>query len=105
MLFRSAIASSARPKEIMEILNAALSNDFIGAKAKLLDTMLTHGLSGADIIKQIQREIMNLPLGVREKMQLIEKCGEIEFRISEGADEFIQLEALLSQFCIAGSTE
>ncbi len=98
-----AIASAARPKEIVEILKLALANDFLGAKNKLLEVILAHGLSGVDIIKQIQREILHLPLQTREKMQLIEKCGEIEFRISEGADEFIQLEALLSQFCMAGN--
>ena len=35
-------------------------------------------------------------------MLLIEKCGEIEFRMTEGSDEYIQLEALLSQFALAG---
>jgi DNA polymerase III delta prime subunit len=34
-------------------------------------------------------------------MNLIEKCGEIEFRLTEGSDEFIQLEALLSQIALA----
>jgi DNA polymerase III delta prime subunit len=36
-------------------------------------------------------------------MILMEKCGEIEFRMTEGSDEFIQLEALLSQFVLYGS--
>ena len=31
------------------------------------------------------------------------KCGEIEFRMTEGSDEFVQLEALLSQFTLVGS--
>ena len=34
----------------------------------------------------------------RKKVELINKCGEIEFRIVEGSDEFIQLEALLASF-------
>ena len=29
-------------------------------------------------------------------------CGEIEFRMVEGSDEFIQIEALLAQFAMAG---
>ncbi|MBI2545547.1 replication factor C small subunit [Candidatus Woesearchaeota archaeon] len=97
-----AVASTAKPKDIVEILMKALKNDFLGAKQKLFDTMMVHGLSGVDIIKHIQREILNLPVDIRMKMHLIEKCGEIEFRMSEGADEFIQLEALLSQFALAG---
>ena len=33
-----------------------------------------------------------------EKINLVDKCGEIEFRMVEGSDEFLQLEALLANF-------
>jgi len=36
------------------------------------------------------------------KVKLTEKTGEIEFRMVEGSDEFIQLEALLAGFVMAG---
>ncbi|MEK6823048.1 MAG: Replication factor C small subunit, partial [Nanoarchaeota archaeon] len=39
----------------------------------------------------------------RLKVQLIDKCGEIEFRMVEGADEYVQLEALLAYFTLAKS--
>jgi replication factor C small subunit len=96
------VASAAKPKEIKEILTAAVENRFEDARNKLLDAMLTHGLSGLDIIRQIQKEVLGLELNNAEKMQLIEKCADIEFRMTEGADEFIQLEALLSQFTLIG---
>ncbi len=96
------LASQAKPKEIKEILELAVKNKFIDARKKLLDTMLNHGLSGIDIIKQIQKEILNLEIENKAKMLLMEKCGEIEFRLTEGSDEFIQLEALLSQFTLHG---
>ena len=60
--------------------------------------MLKHGLSGLDTIKQIQKEIWNLDIEDNQKLKLIEKCGEVEFRIVEGSDEYIQLEALLASF-------
>jgi len=97
------MASVAKPKEIDEVLKLALANKFIDARNKLMDVMLNYGLSGMDIIKQIQQEILNLDIGNENKMLLIEKCGEIEFRLTEGSDEFIQLEALLSQFVLYGS--
>src|SRR3989338_1081648 len=98
------MASVAKPKEINEALKLALENKFIDARKKLLDIMLSYGLSGLDVIKQIQQEILNLEnLDNEKKMLLMEKCGEIEFRMTEGSDEFIQLEALLSQFCLYGS--
>jgi len=97
------MASVARPKEVDEVLKLALQNKFIEARNKLMDVMLNYGLSGLDIIKQIQQEILNLEIDNENKMILMEKCGEIEFRMTEGSDEFIQLEALLSQFVLYGS--
>jgi replication factor C small subunit len=97
------MASVAKPKEIKEILELALKNEFVKARSMLLDTMLRYGLSGVDIIKQIQKELMELDIDSRKKMGLIADCGETEFRLSEGSDEFIQLEALLSKVTLAGS--
>ena len=90
------MAAVAKPKEVDEVLNLALSNKFLDARNKLLDLMLNYGLSGLDVIKQIQKEILNLDIDNKNKLLLIEKCGEIEFRLTEGSDEFIQLEALIA---------
>lgn len=96
------ITSAAKPKEIREVISHALEGRFVQARNKLLDTMLSQGLSGLDVVKYLQRELSEAEIEGRKKMQLIEKCGEIEFRMSEGSDEFIQLEALLSQIGLAG---
>jgi len=100
--FVHSMASVAKPKEIREVLELALSNKFIESRNMLLSLMLNYGLAGIDIIKQIQKEILELSIDNKSKMILIEKCGEIEFRMTEGSDEFVQLEALLSQFALAG---
>jgi len=96
------VASVARPKEIKEVIALAFSNEFVKARDKLLEAMLAHGLSGLDIIKQLQKELLDSGIEPKKKLVLIEKCGEIEFRMSEGADEFVQLEALVSQIALAG---
>src|SRR3989344_2485956 len=92
------ILKEVNPEDIKNILEIAISGDFIKARNKLLEFMLKEGLSGIDIIKSIQSEILNLNLEDKKKMQLIDKCGDIEFRLVEGSDEFVQLEALLSNF-------
>ncbi|MDP2907328.1 MAG: replication factor C small subunit [Nanoarchaeota archaeon] len=94
------LVSAARPKEVKEVLETAIQGDFIQARNKLLDVMLQHGLSGLDIIKQIQKEIWNLKISDEKKVQLIDKCGDIEFRMVEGSDEFVQLESLLANFIL-----
>jgi len=99
------LASVAEPKELKEVLDMALKNKFVEARNKLIDIMLNYGISGLDVIKQIQKEIWNLNIDGRKKVEIIDKCGEIEFRMTEGSDEFIQLEALLAYVTLAGSNK
>ena len=96
------IVSKAKPSDIKIVLDYALSGDFLNAKEKLLDIMLKESISGQDVIKAIQKEIWNLPIDNSLKVKLTEKTGEIEFRLVEGSDEFIQLEALIAGFVLAG---
>jgi len=98
----STIVSKAKPSDIKIVLDYALSGDFVGAKEKLLDIMLKESISGQDVIKAIQKEVWNLPVDNALKVKLTEKTGEIEFRLVEGADEFIQLESLIASFILAG---
>lgn len=94
------MASFAKPKEVKEFLDFALNGDFLKARNKLLDTMLNYGLSGLDVIKQIQAQIWDLDVDGKRKVELVDRCGEAEFRLVEGSDEFIQLEALLANFAL-----
>jgi len=97
------LASFANPKDIKDILELAVSNKFVEARNTLLKAMLDYGLGGMDIIKQIQNEIISLNIDSRKKMELISACGEAEYRMSEGSDEFIQLEAFLAKVVLVGS--
>ena len=96
------MASVAKPKEVNEVLTAAAKGHFLEARKKLLNLMLDYGLSGLDIIRQIQKEIWNLELEDRKKVELVDKCGEVEFRMVEGSDEYIQLESFLAYAMLVG---
>ena len=95
--------SRARPKEIQEMLNYALSGNFKKARKMLEKLTIHYGLSGEDIILQIFKEVQNLDIDERKKIWLIDKIGEYNFRLVEGANEKIQIEALLSQFLLVGN--
>lgn len=99
------VASRARPTDVKDMLEFALSGKFEDARKKLQDMMLRQGLSGSDIISEIHRQIYFLNILEEEKVHLIEKCGEFEFRISEGGDELIQLTALLAQFLLSSRSK
>ena len=94
------LAGAVHPKEMKDALLIALKGDFLKAREKLLNVMLAHGMGGLDVIKTIQKEICDLPLTDLEKVKLTERCGEIEFRLVEGSDEFVQLEGLLASFVL-----
>jgi len=98
----STVISNAKPKDIKIVLDYAVAGDFVKSKEKLLDIMLKESISGQDIIKAMQKEIWNLPVEPEIKVKLTEKTGEAEFRIVEGSDPFIQLQALLASFVLAG---
>ena len=99
------IAASAKPTNVKIVLDYALAGDFLNAREKLLDIMLKDSVSGTDIIKAIQKEVWTLQIEPEVKVKLTEKTGETEFRIIEGSDEFVQLQALLASFVLAGSKE
>jgi replication factor C small subunit len=93
---------NARPDEVLSMIETALAGDFVGARNKLDEILLTYGLSGEDIIKQIHRSFFDLSIPDYDKVMLIDKTGEIEFRIVEGSNERIQLESLLAHLVVVG---
>lgn len=95
-------AGLANPAIISDIIMAALNGDYIGSKNLLEKTMIEYGLSGQDIIKQIHSGIFNLEITDYEKVRLMDKTGECEFRIVEGCNERIQLECLLASIALIG---
>lgn len=96
------VSSFAKPKELKDILEGAVAGRFEESKDRFFEVMTRYGLSGIDIIKQVQSEIMKLSIGPRTKMEIIEKCAEFEFRMVEGSDERVQLEALIAAIALAG---
>lgn len=95
--------STARPEEVKALMQTALQGDFLAARDRLDGLLIDYGLSGEDVIRQMHRSIFDLGIPDRKKVELIDKTGEIEFRMVEGANERIQLEALLAHFVLAGS--
>jgi replication factor C small subunit len=96
------IASKSRPAGIKSLLEIAMTGEFVKARDKLLDIMLKESISGTDVVREIQKEIWNLEIEPDLKVRLTEKTGETEFRLTEGSDEFVQLQALLASFVLAG---
>ncbi len=95
-------AARARPKEILEMMNFALEGKFTEARRHLHKLLVDYGLSGEDVLIQMFRELDNVKIEERAKADLIDKIGEYNFRVVEGANEVIQLEACLAQMAVLG---
>ena len=96
------VSSRARPKEIAEIVALALKGNFIEARSLLNSVMTKYAMGGEEVLKQVYREVIALGIPDKTKVRLVDKIGEYDFRLSEGADERIQLEALLAQIMLVG---
>lgn len=93
------VIGEASPKQIQLMLSEALSGDFIRARKVMYNLMGLYGLSGSDIIRQMNRELFKVSnLSTGEKAELANIIGEYDFRITEGANPDIQLSALLARF-------
>jgi replication factor C small subunit len=96
-----AITSTARPDEINELLTRSLKGDFDGAESLLAHLLHERGIAPNELINQCYRTILNMDIDRKLKVRLIDHIGETDFRLSEGANSDIQLEAMLARFVIS----
>jgi replication factor C small subunit len=98
------VVGLAHPREVRDMIQLALAGNFLEARKKLRELMITYGLSGVDIIKQIHREIFSPELKLPEdvKIMIADYAGEVQFRLVEGADDEIQLNAFLARLALIG---
>ncbi len=98
------VVGRAHPREIREMLKLALDGKFLDARSKLRELMTTYGMSGIDMIKQIHREIFSNELNLPEELRVLiaDYAGEVQFRLVEGADDEIQLNAFLARLALLG---
>ena len=95
------VSSRARPEEIKELIKLAFSKKFVEARELLTKLMYDYGMSGEDVIVQLYREIIDMDekaIPTKVKVELVNIIAEYNYRMVEGANERIQLEAMLAQF-------
>jgi replication factor C small subunit len=96
------VIGRANPMDVRAMITTAMKGDFVGARKQLRDMILKYGVAGSDIIRQIHIEIFRSQLPEDWKVKLADVVGEIDFRLTQGADEEVQLSALLARLAEAG---
>lgn len=97
------VSARASPEEVKEMMDLALDGEFEKARKKLMNLLIDQGLAGDDVLDQLHSEIFNLDIPDPMKVKLIDRLGELDFRLVEGANERIQLEAALAHLARLGN--
>ena len=96
------VVTKAKPQEIKQMVDAALRGKFMESRNILRDVMILQGTSGEDMVNQIYQDVsarvMDGKMSGEVYMELIGAIADTDFRIREGANPRIQLEALLAKF-------
>ncbi|HEX3001056.1 MAG TPA: replication factor C small subunit [Methanoregula sp.] len=95
------ITSTARPEEIGELLTLSLNGDFDGAETLLAQLLHERGIAPNELINQMYRALLKREMPRDLKVKLIDHLGEADFRLSEGANSDIQMEALVARFVLS----
>ena len=88
---------------IRNMLTLAIKGDFIKARDVMYELMGKYGVSGREIIRGANREIAHIPEVTADKqVATVRALGECDFRLTQGANEDIQLSAMLAQLAEIG---
>jgi replication factor C small subunit len=90
---------------VRELLELGLNGEFESARKKLDSLLFEYGMSGEDVILQVYRELIKYEMDDRKKIELIDRIGEYNFRLTEGANERIQLESLIAHLVLIGKAK
>ncbi len=94
------ITSTARPEDIQRLVTRALEGDFTAARSELDRLLTEEGIAGGDVIDQLHRAVWEFDLDDEDAVRLLDRIGEADYRITRGANERIQLEALLASVAL-----
>ena len=97
------VVGRVKPGDVQDLLEIAVKGDFIKARERLRTLLLQQGLSGKDILKQVHSEILRIPIPEKNKIELVDAIGEIDYRLIQGADEEVQLSSLLARLALTSS--
>ncbi|MBR4987754.1 MAG: replication factor C small subunit [Methanocorpusculum sp.] len=94
-----AVTSTAKPEEISMLVALCKEGDFETSERMLHMLMYDKGIAPNELLNQLYREVSAAKeLDRRVKTDLIDAIGETDFRLSEGANADIQMDALIAKF-------
>jgi replication factor C small subunit len=97
------VMPEAQGELIREMLKLAVLGDFMKARDVMYELMGKHGVSGREIIRGANREVSRIPEATAGRQaENVRTLGECDFRLTQGANEDIQISAMLAQLSMIG---
>jgi len=87
---------------IRSMLKLAEQGEFIKARDVMYELMGKYGVSGREIIRAANREVSRVPEFKEKQVEIVRALGDYDFRLTQGANEDIQLSAMLAQIAQIG---
>ena len=87
------------PERVAEIVKYAYNGEFEKARKELIRVIVEEGVSGEDLLQEFYRVINRgkvINLDPDEKVELMKFISDLDYRLSMGATDYIQLTALLA---------
>jgi replication factor C small subunit len=88
------------PKEIKSMIKNAIEGDFFKSRDELVKIKTKRGLTAIEILKEIYKIVLELDIDPKLKVKFVDRIATVEFRIIEGSDDELQLEALLAMMSL-----
>jgi len=92
------------PEKVEEMIKLAFDGKFESARKELIRALVEEGVSGEDLLAEFFRAINRGVINVdpEDKIGLLRFLSDLDFRISQGATDYLQLTALLAYIADLG---
>jgi replication factor C small subunit len=97
------VVPSSENEMVRSMLKLALQGEFVKARGVMYELMGKHGLSGREIVRVANREATRMSdLAAERQVEVIRALGECDYRLTQGANDDIQISAMLAQLNLIG---
>ena len=93
------------PEKVEEMIKKAYAGDFESSRKELIRVLVEEGVSGEDLLQEFYRVLSRgkvIELSPEDKINLLKFISDLDYRLSMGATDYLQLTALLAYIADLG---
>lgn len=98
------VTNTVKPEVVRLIIKQAVNGKFIKSRNKTRNIMENKGVTPSELLEQFYDEIWgnNIDISDKEAIKISDHIGEVDYRLTQGANEKIQIDSLLSKISDLG---